>query len=228
MYPNSINELLEALTMQEANIATYKNEVGATSADITENLQDRANMAVAVGNAELVETNKQVTNQIKNAVYNAEPTDSIAPYPAFALTPLPFPEVIGGALMRYLERRRRFKAAKGYTKEIGIALGLEKPDANPISPSELTAAAKLKDAGNYQFEAEFKKQGMSGMAFQYRVKGTEKWSGAFNALQSPVLISIEHPSIADTAIQIEIRCRLLQGNNQVGEWSPIYLLTVNP
>lgn len=227
MYPNTAEELLEALTLQEANLPTYKADIGATGDDVTENSQDRANLAAALGNTTVAESDKQVVTQIKNAVYNGDPKNSVGAYPVFALTGLPFPTVNAGCDSRYRERKARFKTAKGYTKEIGIALGLEKPATGSVSPDDLVAALNPRNLGGYQYDVVFKKQNQNAMFIQYRVKGTEKWLDAKTALQSPVVVTVPEPSETGAPVQLELRGRLLKGNTQVGQWSPIYSLTVN-
>jgi len=228
MYPDSAEELLEALTLGEANFDTYRADIGGTAEDKTEISQDRANLAQAIANQALAEADKQVVTQIKNAVYEGNTEDSVAAYPPFALVPLPFPEVKAGCLARFREKKARFKAAKGYTKEIGIAMGMEKASGGAISLDSLIAALKALDIGNYQYTVAFQKQGQSAMLVQYRLKGTEKWLEAKTALTSPVTIDLPASATEDGAVQIEIRGRLLKGNQQVGQWSPIYTLTVNP
>lgn len=228
MYPNTPEELLEALTLQEANLPTYKSAVGAGDEDMEENNHDRANLAQALENTGIAESDKQVVTQIKNAIYDGNTQESVGAYPAFAITALPFPAVKAGADTRYRERKARFKAAKGYTAEIGIALGLEKPASGAISPDELVAALKVADLGGYQYAVDFKKQGQSAMFVQERLKGTEKWREAKTALTSPITVDVDEPPQEGSAVQLEIRGRLLKGNEQVGKWSPIYSLTVNP
>jgi len=227
MYPNTPEELLEALTAQKENLPIYKNAVGATAADQTEIEQDLANLTTALNNTTIAETDKQVVTQIKNAVYDGDPKDAVAPYPAFAIAALPFPEAAAGCFTRFRERKARFKAAKGYTPEIGIALGLEKPKSGSISPDDLMPALAVRDLGGYQYEASFKKQGQDAMLIQYRPKGAEKWLEAKTALTSPVVVDAPEPASEGASVQIEIRCRLLKGNTQVGQWSPIYTLSVN-
>ena len=228
MYPKTPEELLEALTAQKENLPIYKTTVEATAADQTEIEQDLANLTTALNNTTIAETDKQVVTQIKNAVYDGDPNDAIAPYPAFAIAALPFPDAAAGSFTRFRARKARFKAAKGYTTEIGIALGLEKPKSGSISPDDLVAALSPRDLGGYQYDAVFKKQGQDAMLIQYRPKGTEKWLEAKTALASPVIIDVPKPESEGASVQIEIRCRLLKGNRQVGQWSPIYTLTVNP
>ena len=227
MDTSTAERLLEALTVEESNINTYKSQLGFTGNEVNECTQDRANLAVALNNVDVCSADSKSVTKVKNLVYEGSTAVSVEPYPTFAIVALPFPGLKAGSLPRYTNRKQRGKLAAGYTEQIGLAMGYADASPTPVAPDALIAAAKLKDAGNYKFEAEFKKQGMSGMAFQYRLKGIEKWGGAFNAIQSPVLISVEPPATEGDVVQIEVRCHLLQGNDLVGQWSPIYPLTVS-
>jgi len=228
MQTDTPERLLEALTVENANINTYKVQLGFGGADVIECQEDLENLGTALDNVDIAAADSKGVTKVKNLVYDGDPTETVEPYPAFAIAALPHPNVKAGARSRYANRRGRGKLAAGYTEQIGLTMGYADAPPSPVLPADLVAAAKVADALNYQFSAEFKKQGMSGMAFQYRAKGTEKWSSAVNALQSPVVISIEPPETAGDVVQIEVRCRLLDGNNQVGQWSPIYPLTVSP
>lgn len=225
MSTNTPEDLLAASQVMQANLPKYKDAVGATTADITEVNEDTANLENVLEYTEIVEADKKTVYKIKQSLFNGSADEPVAEFPVFPVAAPPF-ALKAGCLERYNDRKRCFKAAKGYTKAIGIALGIESDTLKP-APDSLQAAAKVRDLGGYQFEAEFKKQGMSGMLFQDRVKGTEKWRDAKTALTSPVVIDVDVPSIEGAAVQIEIRCRLLKGNTPVGEWSPIYPLTVN-
>lgn len=225
---NTIEKLLNSLQLMKENLPQYQTEVGATAADITQVDEDFANLQAIDDYAEIIEAAKITTNQIKNAVFNGDPNAAIADVPTVAAFAAPFPPMKPGILDRFQKLARRFKTAAGYTKEIGIALGIDEAGGDSISPETLVAELKPADLGGYQLEVSFKKQGMSGMLIQYRVKGTEKWLELKTALQSPVVCDVPPPPVEDAAVQIEIRGRLLDGNTQVGQWSPIYPLTVNP
>ncbi len=226
METNTAERLLAALIVLADNLETYKDQVGATNGEITAVEQYRDNLAHSLAMNSLIAADKQASTAIGQAVYNGSNNVKVGVYPPFSVTQFPFPLLNGGALTFYRELKARYKSAAGYTKEIGIALGLEKVASNPINPDLLIAAAILKNLGNYQGQGDFKKQGMNGMVFQYRVKGTEKWKSAGNALQSPFIFDIDAPATEGAAVEIEVRCRLLQGNTQVGSWSPIYSLTI--
>lgn len=228
MNPKTPEDLLESLALGEENLPTFKTAIDVTDAEILENSQDRANLAKALDNQDIIEGGSKSVTEIKNKIFNGNPADTVSAYPTFAIDALPFPAVKAGALSRWRKRRERWKSAAGYTKEIGIAIGIEKVSGGSISLDSLVAALKPADIGTYQYTVAFQKQGQSAMLIQYRLKGTEKWLEAKTALTSPVTIDAPAPAEEGAAVQIEIRGRLLKGNQQVGQWSPIYTLTVNP
>ena len=213
MKTNTIEKLLNSLQLMDENLPQYQGEVGATADDIKQVGNDLANLQAINDYFELVDAAKITTNQIKNAVFAGDPNAPLANVPAIG---------------RFLKLARRYKAAAGYTKQIGIALGIDDAGGDSVSPDSLVAALSVRDLGNYQLDAVFKKQGMSAMLIQYRQKGTEKWLDLKTALQSPVKADIPPPATEGAAVQIELRARLLDGNQEVGAWSPIYPLTVNP
>lgn len=228
MKTDTAERLLEALAVEEAHINEYKGQLGFGATEIAECQQDRANLSVSLDNVDVSAATGKAITKVKNLVYSSPTPMAIEPYPTAAVTPLPNPSATAGALQRYNNRKQRAKLAPGYTVQIGLAMGYEDETPPKISPDLLTAALKsYKDSGNYALEAVFTKQGQSAMLFQYRLKGTEKWSDIKTALQSPVTINIPPPTPEGTALEIEIRVRLMNNNAQVGNWSPIYSLTLS-
>lgn len=227
MFERTAESLSERLLLQKANLGKYKSAVGATVQEETDVDEDSGNLQYVLEYADLIEANKKVVNRIKDAVYDGDPDDPVSDFPTFPAGAPPF-DLKSGIKERFEKRNARWKTAAGYTPEIGIALGIIEASSGSPSPDTLQAASKLRDLGGYQYEADFKKQGMSAMLYQHRIKGTEKWANEKTALSSPVVINVDAPAVEGAAVQLEIRCRLLKGNTPVGEWSPIYTLTVNP
>ena len=221
-------QLLAALTTLETNLPQYLKDVGATGADLTAVSQDRANLAQGLTNQDVIAADGKASTAIKNIIFDGDPHTKVSDYPSFGISPLPFPDVPGGCLSRYRMLKAHLKSSAGYTKEIGLALGFETTETGAISLDGLTGAAVLKDLGNYQYEAAFRKMGATGMQFQERLKGTEKWADTKTAVSSPIVITVAAPAAEGAAVQIEVRCRPMKGNDLVGSWSPIYPLTVNP
>lgn len=220
-------ELLDKLNVEQANIETYKAALGFGSAEIAECTQDRANLVAAMDNQDIVEADKKMVTRVKNDVFDGDENKDLSAYPSFTLTALPFPTMKSGALTRYAKRKARAKLAGGYTEQIGIAMGYVDAPTEPVADAELVAALKVTDLGGYQYEVEFLKQGKKGMLIQERAKGSESWAKEKTALSSPITISLAPPDAAGAPVQIELHGRLLDGNAPVGNWSPIYPLTVN-
>ena len=86
MKTNTAELLLEALTVELANIRTYQTPLGFSGADVEECEQDRANLQAALHNAGIADADKQSVTKVKNDVYNGDVNESIQPYPTFALT----------------------------------------------------------------------------------------------------------------------------------------------
>lgn len=227
MFSRTPEVLLERLLLQQANIGTYKIAVGVTAQEQTDITEDAANLQYIINFADLIEANKRGVFQIKNAVYNGDPDVPVSDFPEFPSAAPPFP-LRAGIEARFNKRNARFKTAEGYTKEIGIALGIEQSEGSAPSLGDMTAALKPSDLGGYQYKVEFQKQGQSAMLVQQRKKGAEKWSEAKTALTSPATVTVDEPETEGAAVQLEIRGRLMKGNEQIGQWSPIYTVTVNP
>lgn len=97
------DELIDRLTLQEANIGTYGTTVGATPAEIADIAADRANLEYAGPYAEVVSGNKKTVTQIKQALFNGHENVDLAAYPEFAEGSLPAPGGKAGAYQRYVD-----------------------------------------------------------------------------------------------------------------------------
>lgn len=72
-------------------------------------------------------------------------------------------ELVGGCLQRFRARNKRFKAAKGYTAEIGTAIGTEETSERPPADSIVpTLQAEASRAG-YLFAVIVGNRGESSM-----------------------------------------------------------------
>ena len=131
---NTPEELVDKLEILEENLPLYKNDVDVTDDDISIVSRDKVNLSFALSKSEIVEIDKQACNAIKVHIYSGSEVESVAAYPIFSNAARPA-DFTGGCKKRYLELVRRIKASSGYTKEIGIALGIEDttPSASPDS-----------------------------------------------------------------------------------------------
>ncbi len=117
------------------------------------------------------------------------------------------------------------KHKPGYTHAIGEDLMIEPPEAGEISMDDLTAEGKvtaLADTGKVRIEGSL--QGMKAMRVEWREKGASKFSfiGQLDTLPGDVEVPAENLPASG-----EIRLVLIEKNEQVGNVSPNYPLTIS-
>jgi hypothetical protein len=224
---NTIEKLLAMLLLQVANLPTYITQVGATEREIMEIEQDAANIQALMDYAALIDANKKTVIKIKQHLFNGDPDEPISPFPKFEDFTPPF-ALAAGALERASERNRRYKAAAGYTKEIGIALGID-GDANPVSPGDVKptfeahpaqtgyhAALVISNRGEAKMWKAF---GQTAMGAKQQLLGSGEGKGGS--------IEIE-PSEAGKPERMLVTIQLYKNNEPYGQPSDPQYVTFNP
>ena len=118
---------LKQLKMQKARLREFMEAVGASEADIQEVTEDADNLeAILEFDKKGKEFVKTVEKIYDITLYGSKTGEPRPENPKPPVLVLPYPPGRNGMRPRSEERNRRFKAAPGYTKEIGAALGLEK------------------------------------------------------------------------------------------------------
>ena len=221
-------KLLEAQTILETNLPTYKNEVGATDDEVQANSRDRANMAQAIANSDLLDEDKRTATGIKNAVYDGDPGEPIAVYPPTAVQPLPHPDQMCGAESRYRELKRRYKAAKGYTAEIGMALGFE-TETQSISPGSVipTVEAFAAQTGYHAAIVIGNRHDSTMWKCLGRRMNAETWKELTSGTGKSGNVEIE-PTEAGKPERMELKIQLYKNNEPYGQPSQPVYVTFNP
>lgn len=224
---NTYEKLVSVLTLQNANLATYQKQVGATNQDIIDIGEELENLEYLNDMTEIVEAGKKTVTKIKQTVFNGDEDEEISPFPVFPVLAAPF-ALVAGCLDRTLKRNRRFRLGPGYTKEIGTALGIEE-DVPQISPDTVkptvtaTAAAE-----NYLMSVVVSNRGQSNMwEVQIRRKGQETWETVKTASGKSVDVTLI-PTVPGNPEKIQLRIRLLKNNENYGQLSDIISVTLNP
>lgn len=229
MVINTLDRLIQILTLQAANLPTYQAEVGATAADIQAVTDELANLVYMVDYAALIDTNKKTVFQIKQAAYNGLATDTIPPYPVFPVCKPPISPLVAGSLSRTIDRNARFRAASGYTHEIGVALGLTDATPTPPTPANIkpTVDAFAAQTG-YMFSVVVANRGISDMwDVLVLQKGSATWTVAKSATgkSADVIVIPVNPGDPE---QIQVRIQLKKSNDNYGQLSDIIYVTINP
>ncbi len=224
---DTIEKLLAMLLLQKANLPTFQAQVGATNAEIQEVTEDVENLQYLIDLAALVEANKKTLNKIKQQVYNGDPDEDVSPFPVFPIIAAPF-ALVSGTLERTNRRDRRFKAAAGYTKEIGVALGID-GDTPPIPPESIKPTLEAFPAqSGYEAAIVVGNRGRSAMwKLLGRKMNAEKWSELTSGTGKSANVKII-PTVDGQPERIELKIQLYKANEIYGQQSNPTYATFNP
>lgn len=186
-------------------------------------------------NAEVYETVFDSLAQIRATVkemgdwaeemYESKENEDPAPrVPSYQTITLP-----AGALRGLDKTLRDFaeyaKDQSGYTEAIGLDLMIYKHPVEKPAPETLVPSFDLKFSGNFALTADFKKQGQDALQFEYQSAGESTWQ-KFVALRSPFTFQIT-PKTAGTPEKGYVRAIFMDGNETVGQYSPLYPVTLS-
>jgi hypothetical protein len=230
METKTAEQLLAALTVEKANINTYKTVLGFSGAQISESEQDHANLSAAIANVGIADADKQSVTKVKNAIYNGDINESIQPYPSFTLTTLPFPDVKAGALSRYNNRKGHAKLSANYTDQIGTAMGYKTVTSDPVSPDAVIPLIEAINASafGYAFGMIVSGREKADMwEVQIQREGSNTWQTVASATGKSADITIT-PTTPGKAERILVRVILKKNNQYYGQPSDPKFVTVNP
>lgn len=113
--------------MQKARLREFMEAVGATEADVAEIIEDADNFeAILEHDKEVKAFKKTIDKFYEIMLHGLKDGEEMPEQPVPPVLVLPYPPGKMGMRERAETRNMRFRAAPGYTKEIGDALGLER------------------------------------------------------------------------------------------------------
>lgn len=224
---DTIEKLLAMLLLQKANLPTFQTQVGATAAEIQEVEEEAKNLQYLIDLAALVDANKKTITKIKQQVYNGDLDEEVSPFPVFPIIVAPF-NLTSGTLDRSSKRNRRYKAADGYTKEIGTALGID-GDNPPIPPESIIPTLQAFPAqSGYESAVIVGNRGRSSMWKLYgRKMNAEKWTILTSGTGKSSNVTIT-PTVEGLPERIELKIQLYKANEIYGQQSNPTYATFNP
>jgi hypothetical protein len=223
-------KLIQVLTLQKANLTTYQTQVGATLADITEVTNELNNLNAMTIFCQQVDAYKKETFGMKDTMWRGELATPIVAFPA-ALVPPTLTAALAGALQRTLDRNRRFKAAPGYTHDIGVALGIESSDdviGVDVTPPIVDV---FPSESGYLFSVVVTGRGQSdAWDLLARPAGSNTWKTlGYGTSKSKDFTYNPGPTAGEgVPIQLSLRVQLKKKDGNLGNPSDIVLATVNP
>ena len=226
----TLGQLIQVLTLQKNNLATYQTQVGATAGDITAVTNEMNNLNAVSAYADVVDANKQTVFQIKQAMFNGNPDEVLAAFPAFPAAPT-LTAAVAGSLKRTNDRNARFKSAPGYNGDIGVALGIAGAGPLPPDPASQKPAIDVFAAQTgYLFSVVVRNRAQSDMwQVMTQPVGGSGWTVAGSATGKSTDITYSPSSTeAGNPVQLQVRIQLMSNNTNYGQPSDISLATVNP
>jgi len=162
-------------------------------------------------------------NKWFDALLNGEPKGSPATAaPTFKPITLPAGAFIG-LLDEFREMIRFFKANAAYNLADGENLMIVPPDEGSRNIAEAAPELKVSIDVNGDVSIEYLKEEFSGLELQWRKTGQQMWQFADKSTEKVITFT---PSGITSPEKIEVRGVYLWKNNRVGNWSPVYTLTV--
>jgi len=168
-------------------------------------------------------TARQMTNWFENIVSSKEIDQPVPAPPVFQAF-----EVLSGATIGLEEQCRQFarlmKNQPNYDSADGIDLMIEREKADSRNEAEAQPELKLTAAGE-TVRVEWKKTGFDALELQYRKAGAAMWQAAD---KSTVNVFDFTPTLTAAGVpeKFEFRAVYLIKNQRVGQWSPVYTVTV--
>lgn len=198
--------------------------LGLTAGDMTALAANVQNLTYLVNISQTVTDSKEAFFDFKREMlYGTIGSEPVLPtFPVLGT-----PATISGGIVTWLKALiKRIKAAPGYTEQMGEDLGLIVDNPDPVIPSEIVPELKIKALVDDQIEVKFSKQGLDALRLDWRPAGTEDWVTAGVFTTSPGIY--QHSSPGKNPQAIELRGRLLQKNNPVSQYSPVYQVVTIP
>ena len=226
-FPGSEPEQLVTVQNIEDKINVYQAELDLTPDELAQIHILLLTFIEVVTKSEQIQATAKMVTIYKNQIKDGEPKGAPAPNPPTFLTIKPPPGASIGVVEQIRLWRNKWLLANGYTPEIGADLMIIGTSHADTPDGDLEAALKYTVVGSYTTDFKFSLRDKDAMNVQWRFAGVEVWNeGKFFTGTSGSLIIT--PPVAGQPVTIEVRARLMEKNQFVGAWSPIYTIYVTP
>ncbi len=209
----------------KAKIAGYKDVIGLNDTQVERIIKICDIYLEIYQKTEQIRATAADLTNWQDTILNGEPRGSVAPNaPVFATITLPHDSFIG-ILDEFRDFVNYIKYNPNYSENIGLDLMIVAEDSGNNNLTESVPELKLGVKNDTQIEIGFKKFSADAIELQYRKAGTETWSLADKATNSPMIFSPQF-STPGQAEKFEFRAIFLVKNQRTGQWSPIYTIIV--
>lgn len=224
---DSYEKLLAMYNKQKAKLETHKEAVGATAEEIVAVTQGAENLQYVKDYAEIINAAKKAITKIKSDIYQGNKDDLIAAFGGFPAFSPPH-SLVSGLDELAQERNRRYKAAAGYTKAIGIELGIEEETQQIASETVVPGADYTPAASAYLVSVVVSnRQKSDSWEVWIQYDGETNWNLVKSATGKSVDFTVT-PKTPGKPERVKARVQLKKNNENYGQPSDIDEFTANP
>ncbi|MGE3467443.1 MAG: hypothetical protein AB7J13_10975 [Pyrinomonadaceae bacterium] len=167
---------------------------------------------------------KAVNDWRETVIYGPE-TDKIAPASPTITTPAT-PTINGGFFSQIKRWRGQVMSSADYTNAIGEALGFVGPEKQSLNPEVAQPDFKVVTETDYWVNFKGSMQGFDAVRVEYQRKGVQTWENLGFLTKTPGGLQIT-PAVPDSAEMGMVRCVFVNKNENVGNYSPNYPVTIS-
>lgn len=223
--PYKIAERRMLLFNVAEKIDGYAAQLGLTPAEVARIKEISAAFAFAVDITIAAKATAKAMTTWRDSVLSGEPAQAVeSPRPMFDNTPAP-PGTTVSLIWEFRRIVARIKASSGFSRSMGLDLGIMSPThAKPVL-RELKPVMKVTAVAGFKIKIVCEKKGMTALVIEYRRKGEEKWQKIAFLTKLPETIYIE-PAIAGVPETIQVRGSYIKDNKTVGDPSNSAVVTI--
>ncbi len=210
--------------------ANVKKKIGGyqTEYELTTNWIDRVNLIcdTFTESYSIIVQNRATTKDMNDwfeMLLNGAPKGSLATVPpVFQTITVPVGAFIG-VIDEFREMMRYFKANAVYNEADGANLMIVAPDEQAPDMSEAVPDLKVSVDVNEAVVVSYRRKEFGGLELQWRKVGQPLWQLADKSTETIITFTPEGITPPE---KIELRGVFLMKNQRVGNWSPIYNVTI--
>lgn len=227
-FPRSRPQQLVMFTNIKAKIGGYQASLPLTAVQVDRIMLICETFIVVYNFVEQTRATMQQLTEWQDLIFTAEggTVGEDAPdAPKFNPVVLP-DDAFVGIFPEFRKLRDDIVNADNYNHGIGEDLMIVAPEGEDVDLGDLLASAKLTPLAGYKVRAEGSLQGMSAMRFDYQRKGASGFTPVafLTKLPAEFTITPHTPGEPETGV---IRAVLLKNNEEVGQPSPLYPITIS-
>jgi hypothetical protein len=223
------DDAVTVLGLMKGNLSTYQTEVGATAAEITWVPATLANLNYIASYCATLDADKKAAFDIKQSYFAGEKGSAVSDFPTIAAAVVPNPPLTGGVLFVLRDMAKRYKLGPGYTKEIGIALGIEEASKEAVNPGDVKPTIEVFGAqtGHHFSVVVAGREDSDQWEVQILRSGSTTWDTVKTATgkSADVSVTLTTPGQPE---QLQVRVQLIKANQPYGQLSDAATVTVNP